>query len=71
MNRLERKKAIAALLQSGRGTLEALEDLLNWELGAAREEMETARDNISIWRCQGGCAAIRGLLEAIRRKDGQ
>lgn len=52
-------------LAEGQGLHSALKTLLEQELEEAREDMETAADNITIWRAQGRAEEVRRLFVAI------
>lgn len=68
-----RKADAACALQKadGQGLHTAVVDLLEAEIAEAHEEMESADDNITIWRAQGRATAARSLLAAITpRKAG-
>lgn len=64
-NRAVRKEAVATLRRAGKGTLEALADLLESELADAHADMETADNDTAIWRAQGRALAARNLMDAI------
>lgn len=66
--RLQRKEALANIRTSARGTLDALADLFECELADAHAELETAQDEISIWRAQGRVMEIKSLVAAITRE---
>lgn len=66
-NRLQRKEAIANIKISPTGTLDALADLFECELADAHAELETAQDEISIWRAQGRVMEIKSLVAAITK----
>lgn len=68
MNRMNRKDAIRAVSEAQRGTLDGLADLLSWELHEAYAEMESAKDNIAIWRAQGRAVEIRNLIVILKLK---
>lgn len=64
--RARKADAVNALRSAeGQGLHTALRILLEQELEEAREEMETAADDITIWRAQGRATAVRQLLAAI------
>ncbi len=64
--RVRKAEAINALCRTqGQGLHTALKDLLEEELKEAHDEMETAADNITIWRAQGRATELRQLLAAI------
>lgn len=65
-SRARKADAINSLRSAeGQGLHTALKILLKQELDEAREEMETAADNITIWRAQGRATEVRQLLAAI------
>ena len=66
-NRLQRKEAIAIIKISPTGTLDALADLFECELADAHAELETAQDEISIWRAQGRVMEIKSLVAALTK----
>lgn len=63
-----RKEAIASLLLAPKGALDALHDLLCWELEDAQAELESAQDTVFLWRAQGRVMEIRSLLAAMTTK---
>lgn len=68
--RVRRADAVCALQKAhGQGLYTALTDLLEAELAEAQEEMESAGDDITIWRAQGRAAGARNLLAAITPRN--
>lgn len=64
-----RKEALAAILLFPAGEIEALQDWLALKLDEARADMETANDQLLIWRAQGKVQAIKNLINAITPKE--
>lgn len=68
--RARRADAVCVLQKAhGQGLYAALTDLLETELAEAHEEMESASDNITIWRAQGRAAVARNMLFAITPRN--
>ncbi|WP_165072815.1 hypothetical protein [Desulfovibrio sp. ZJ200] len=69
-SRARRADAVRALQKAhGQGLHTALIDLLEAEIAEAQEEMESADQNITIWRAQGRAAGARSLLAAITPRN--
>lgn len=66
VDRTRRAEAVGVLQRAeGQGLHAALKDLLEEELAEARDELEGAGDDITIWRAQGRAMEIRRLLSAV------
>lgn len=62
-----RAGAIKTLSTAGKGTLDALADLLMAEIEEAHLEMETADNDQKLWRAQGRVTEARSLITVIDR----
>ena len=65
----QRRQAVSDfMLIYGQGVYHALLDILNDDLGTAREELESASDIQIIYKAQGKCQALRHLISTISPK---
>ena len=55
----------------GQGVYTSLIDLLQAVIEEAHEEMESANDNITIWRAQGKATVARDLIAAIKPRNAE
>lgn len=55
----------------GHGSYTAFTDLLEAVIEEAHEEMETANEDIAIWRAQGKATAARDLIAAIKPRNAE
>ena len=55
----------------GQGAYTAINDLLKAVIEEAHEEMETANEDITIWRAQGKATAARDLIAAIKPRKAE
>ncbi len=56
---------------NGQGVYTAVIDLLSSVIAESHEEMESATDNITIWRAQGKATAARDLIAAMKPRDAE
>ena len=55
----------------GQSAFTAFTDLLEAVIEEAHEEMESATENITIWRAQGKATSARDLIAAIKPRDAE
>lgn len=55
----------------GQSAFTAFSDLLEAVMEEAHEEMESATENINIWRAQGKATAARDLIAAIKPRNAE
>lgn len=70
--RISKDEAVKAVSSYyGQGVYTAFIDLLEATIEEAQEEMESANENITIWRAQGKATAARDLIAAIKPRNAE
>ena len=64
--RPSRRACLQSILEGSAASADAFRDLLEMGLKEAVEELETANENISMWRAQGKAQAMRALLDEMQ-----